>query len=385
MSVSYRNELVIVGDRVDIDNAMPSLIEGGWHVEDRDRLCVKLVNTEGCQSIPSLVAKNVSLHASMGSYGGSNLNWAYVEVSGLGYRASTSGNPHGLHTDLDHLLPKDTNSLSVAKAIEISRLKQDLELLRVTDLTPEAAAELAPHAHTLALPSLKSLTPATARELAKHRGPLLLDGLSELPVRVARELAAHHCTLSFGGLSSVTVEAIEALAAGIPHPAHPGFTTRHTGQLILDGLTHLTPELARAIAKHPHCICLGGLTALTPEVARELGVDRNGVIELRGIEHIGDEEAELLGRTTAGLMLSGLKTITPRAAAGLAKESGSLFLNGLQDIPLPVALALAEHRGYLGLWGVKSASSESLAALAEHRGPVTLGLDGGTSLGRHRN
>jgi hypothetical protein len=69
----------------------------------------------------------------------------------------------------------------------------------------------------------------------------------------------------------------------------------------------------------------------------------------------------------------------------LAKESGSLFLNGLQDIPLPVALALAEHRGYLGLWGVKSASSESLAALAEHRGPVTLGLDGGTSLGRHRN
>ena len=60
------------------------------------------------------------------------------------------------------------------------------------------------------------------------------------------------------------------------------------------------------------------------------------------------------------------------------------FLNGLQDIPLPVALALAEHSGYLGLWGVKSASSESLAALAEHQGPVTLGLDGGTSLGRHR-
>ena len=384
MSVSYRNELVIVGDRVEIDSLMPSLIEGGWHVQDRDRLCVKLVNTADCLSIPSDVEKNVSLHASMISYGGSNLNWACVEVTGLGYRASTSGNPHERLTDLDHLLPRDTKSPSAAQAIEISRLKQDVELLRVTDLTPEAAAELAPHAETLSLPSLKSLTPATARELAKHHGPLHLDGLSELPVRVARELAAHDCTLSFGGLSSVTVEAVEALVAGIPHPDLPGFTTRHTGRLKLNGLKQLTPELARAIAKHPSAIFLGGLTALTPEVARELGVDRHGFLELRGIEHIGDEEAELLGRTNGGLMLSGLKTITPRAAAALAKESGALFLNGLQDIPLPVALALAEHSGYLGLWGVKSASSESLAALAEHQGPVTLGLDGGTSLGRHR-
>jgi hypothetical protein len=232
---------------------------------------------------------------------------------------------------------------------------------------------------------MTSLTPEVARELAKHRGPLKLDRLVELSLEVAREFAASSATLSFGGLTSVDPEAIQALAAGVPHPEYGskyGRQTREFGDLKLNGLTQITPELARAIASHPRNIALNGLQELSPEVARELAADRRGFLELRGVRSISAEVAVLLGNTSAGLILSGVRRLTPGAAAGLAQTSGGLFLNGLRFLSVEVAHALATHRGHLGLLGVTQADNETVEALAEHEGPVVLGLDGGVTL-RH--
>jgi hypothetical protein len=388
MSVTYDNELVLIGAPGDINNVLPGLVEQGWWITDRDRLCVKLAHDGAPLGIPAEVATNTRLVAALYCLEVS-YNSIDLETSALGFRAhehqrGLQGPPGPCFGGLsDHEITEVTPEM----AIEIARYDGKIWLC-VTELSPEAAGLLAEHTSLLSLTGIKSLTPEIARELAKHRGPLELDRLVELPLEVAREFAASSATLSFGRLASVDPEAIQALAAGTLHPEYGvefGSRTRQFGDLKLSGLTQITPELARAIATHPRNICLNGLQELSPEVARELAADRQGFLELRGVVAISEESARFLGSTSAGLILSGIQRLTPGAAAGLAQAGGGLFLNGLRFLSVEVAQALATHRGHLGLLGVTQADEGAIEALAKHDGPVVLGIGGGVTLKNGRS
>jgi hypothetical protein len=388
MSVRYDNELVLIGEPSDIDMVLPGLIERGWWIIDRDRLCVKLAHVGEPLGIPAEITEHRKLRATLSclAIGHNSID---LETSALGFRAHE--HQRGLQTQtgpsFGGLSPHEITEVTPEMAAEMARYEGEIWLC-VTELSPEAAGLLAEHTGLLSLTGITSLTPEIARELAKHRGPLALDRLVDLPLDVAREFAASSAALSFGRLASVDPEAIQALAAGTLHPEYGvkfGRRTREFGGLDLNWLRQVTPELARAIATHPRNIGLNGLQELSPEVARELAADRRGFLELRGVVAISEESARLLGSTSAGLILSGIQRLTPGAAAGLAQTGGGLFLNGLRFLSVEAAQALATHRGHLGLLGVTQADEGAIEALAEHDGPVVLGIDGGVTIGQGRS
>jgi hypothetical protein len=383
MSVRYDNQLVLIGKASDIAIVLPGLIEQGWLIQDHDRLCIKLKHLGQPLCLPTEIATNHRLSAMLSCLE-TGYNSIRLEVSDLGFSAHEHrrGLQGLLYPSFGGIEPHEVHDLTPEVARQVAVHDRDVTLPMVTSVSPEAAAILAGHEDSLSLPGVKSLSAETAHELANHRGPLALDGLLELTVELAREFAASTATLSFGGLTRVTPEAIEVLAAGMPHPQYGQFgrRSRDFSGLQLDGLKTLSPELARAIARHPGNISLGGLQEFTPDAARELTGCRWGCLVLRGLRTLTEQVAALLGDTDVGLILSGLRRLTPGVAAGLAQTRGGLFLNGVQALSLQAAQALAGHRGHLGLVGVTEAPEEVLAALAEHDGPVVLGLEGGLTL-----
>jgi hypothetical protein len=383
MSVTYTNELVLVGEPSELNRVLPGLIEQGWLVSARDRLCVKLKYTGGPLALPSEIARNMNLHATLSCLE-TGYNSIDLETSVHGFYAHSHqrGLQGVLYPRFAGQEPHDITEVTPEMALEMAEHDGEIRLA-VTSISVDAARLLAGHTCPLVLTGITSLTPEVASELAKHRGPLLLDYLEDLPLEVAREFAASSATLSFGGLTRIDPRAIEVLAAGVPHPEHGakyGKRTREYGDLRLNGLRQISPELARAIASHPRNIALNGLEELTPEVARELAVKCEGFLELRGVRSIGEAAAALLGNTSAGLILPGIRRLSRGAAAGLAQTSGGLFLNGLRFLSLEGAQALASHRGHLGLLGITQVDAAILEALAEHEGPVVLGINGGMTL-----
>lgn len=387
MSVRYDNELVVVGESSIIDSYMPALVERGWCPTARDGLCAIFGHVGEPLGIPREIIESHRLTATLYSLE-TGCNTIALETSARGFHSyqHQRGLQGHLYPEFAGLEPHKVHDLTPEVAGQIAIYEGAVTLPKVTSVSPDVAGILASHRGSLGLPGLESLTPEVARELAKHRGPLELDGLLDLPVKVAREFTASSASLSFGGLTGLDPEAMQALAAGVPHPEHGaefGRRTREFGNLKLNGIKTLTPELAAAIAKHPQNIALNGLQELSLEVARALAADRSGFIELRGVSSISDEAAEALGATSAGLILDTLRRLTPKAAAGLAQTSGGLFLNGLRFLSPEVAHALARHRGHLGLLSVTEATDEALDALSKHDGPVVLGLQGGMTLERH--
>ena len=88
-------------------------------------------------------------------------------------------------------------------------------------------------------------------------------------MEVARELARHEGDLSLDGLSTITPEVAHELA-------------NYDGEwLSLDGLTSISVEVARELAKHDgEWLSLDGLTSITEEVARELAMNEEIDFEL---------------------------------------------------------------------------------------------------------
>jgi hypothetical protein len=383
MSVTYTNELVLVGEPSELNRVLPGLIEQGWLVSARDRLCVKLKYTGGPLALPSEIARNMNLHATLSCLEtGYNSIDLETSVHGFHTHSHQRGLQGVLYPTFGGQEPHDITEVTPEMALEMAEHDGEIRLA-VTSISVDAARLLAGHTCPLVLTGITSLTPEVASELAKHRGPLLLDYLEDLPLEVAREFAASSATLSFGGLTRIDPRAIEVLAAGVPHPEHGakyGKRTREYGDLRLNGLRQITPEMARAIAGHPRNIALNGLEELPPEVARELAAERQGFVELRGVRSIDEAAAALLGNTSAGLILPGIRRLSRGAAAGLAQTSGGLFLNGLRFLSLEGAQALASHRGHLGLLGITQVDAAILEALAEHEGPVVLGINGGMTL-----
>lgn len=116
-------------------------------------------------------------------------------------------------------------------------------------------------------------------------------------------------------------------------------------------LSVLTVAQAETLVDCRTNLLLDGLTSVSPEVAQVLGGHGQGMLFLRG-----------------------LKTLSPEVAAALATHTqGAVFLDGLTTLSLEIATPLALHKGDLILSGVTELSPEAARAIVSHQGRLYLG------------
>lgn len=205
----------------------------------------------------------------------------------------------------------------------------------------------------------EELTVTQATTLAQDRsGRLLLDGVTSLSPEAAKELAKHDGWLSLNGLTSLSDEAAAALG-------------QHKGQLHLDGLTELSDEAAKALARHHGELSLNGLTTLTDEAAGSLAKHVGGRLYLRGVASLSTEAIKALAQRKGGgpsnkVCLDGLTSLSAEGAAVLAGTHGHNWdgrLPRLETISVDVARALAKREGGVSLEGLTELSDEAARAL----------------------
>ena len=226
--------------------------------------------------------------------------------------------PH--HLDFPYL---ETLSLESAKAIaehgEVVQIGSEtvgptLDLGKAR-LTPAIAEALLAHDGPLSLNRLKRLEPGVGDILAKHRFPVLLM-LEEIDsVALARKIFSDgHASSSVARLRTMSPEIATEYARAVPGSI-PG---------AILALETLTPEAATALGKVSDRITLRGVTHLTPEFARAL-TDRQPPVYLLGIKTLDGPDAlaiaEALASTPAPVYLGKLERVSASALAALRKKA----------------------------------------------------------------
>lgn len=97
-------------------------------------------------------------------------------------------------------------------------------------------------------------------------------------------------------------------------------------------------------------------------------VTRGQRLRIYGLETIGPELAEILGRNRHGVELLTLRAITPDIAASLARTGGPLCLDRVEALDVAMARTLAGHRDWLNLCGLTELPDDVLAELVRHAG-----------------
>ena len=178
-------------------------------------------------------------------------------------------------------------------------------------LTPAIAEALLAHDGPLSLNRLKRLEPGVGDVLAKHRFPVLLM-LEEIDsVALARKIFSDgHASSSVARLRTMSPEIATEYARLDP------------GAIL--ALETLTPEAATALGTGSRSIALRGVTHLTPELARAL-TDRRPPVYLFGIKALDGPDAvavaEALASTPAPVYMEFLEHVSAPALAALRKKA----------------------------------------------------------------
>ena len=208
---------------------------------------------------------------------------------------------------------------------------------------------------------IKQITVEDAKRLSQENtGRLLLNGLTMLSDDAAKELAKQDGWLALNGLKTLSKEAAGAFR-------------QHKGYLHLDGLTTITDEAAKALAGHAGELSLNGLVTLSDEAARAFTQHRGGRLFLKGVTTLSDEALKALGKRKGGgplfkIFLDGLASLTPGGAAEMIESHPHNWdgrLPGLKTISDDVVRVLAQRKsGGLELSGLTSISDEAAQVLA---------------------
>ena len=226
--------------------------------------------------------------------------------------------------------------------------------------------------------ALRSLTPEQARELvAKRSDTTARIGTGKAALAFARNGISLRGALMLTSLESLDAETAAVLA---------GYDE---GPLFLDGLSTLSPEVARALknfkggprsfASFGRCLSLAGLETLAPEAAASLAAFPGEALVL-GVRELPEAAFRRLMKFQRRLYLPRLARIPAGATEAITDYRGpGLSLLGLSSLSPEQARALTE----LGVkWNgrlpnVKNLTPETAAVLAEFKGP-RLELDGAT-------
>jgi hypothetical protein len=178
-------------------------------------------------------------------------------------------------------------------------------------ITPAIAEALLTHDGPLSLNRLKRLEPGVGDILAKHRFPvlLMLEEIDSVPL--ARKIFSDgHRSSSVARLRTMSPEIATEYARLDP------------GAIL--ALETLTPEAATALGKVSDRITLRGITHLTPELARAL-TDRQPPVYLLGIKTLDGPDAlaiaQALASTPAAVYLGKLERVSAPALAALRKKA----------------------------------------------------------------
>jgi formylglycine-generating enzyme required for sulfatase activity len=219
---------------------------------------------------------------------------------------------------------------------------------------------------------LTTLTVEQAKDIvAHHKGVLSFKNLPEVDLDVARVLCQYKGEVRLNGLRRLTPEVAEMLSRQ-PKAAN----------LFLNGLTEITPEVARALAvRNGGMLSLNGLTEMPPEIARELA-NVYAKLALGGVRHLSVESARELAKHRSKLTLMGLPEISDDAAEALSIHRSTFLLNGLTRLTSPVLVQslLSKSDGFVGFKAVETMTDEVAAVFAKYDGTRTYALDALTEL-----
>jgi hypothetical protein len=260
-------------------------------------------------------------------------------------------------------------------------------LPRLTSLTVESAKAIVGSNRTLVLDGFTVLPEDVAAVIGgkNSSGDLHLNGLTTLTPVVAKEISQRNGDLHLNGLTTISNDTLKALAEN-----KAGGNSRAV--VYLKGLTAISDESAAILASWPKwCGELPVLTTLSEKSALALASSRKWNGNLPSIKTIAPEVAKALAQRQGNLSLDGLTTLSDEAAKEFAKlQGGTLSLNGLKDLSVDAAAAFAQHDGRLSLNGLTTLSNGAVASLGNHKGDwlfldglTTISEDGAKSLARH--
>ena len=149
-----------------------------------------------------------------------------------------------------------------------------------------------------------------------------------------------------------------------------------TGEPVpLQGLTSLSPPVARQLIKSSDSLLLSGLLAFCDTTAHHLSFHRGRTLYLDGLRSLPDPIAQILVRHRGrGLSLDGLTSIPIPTAELLITYQGRLSLDGLRSITPSFAALLATHKGpSLSLNGITTLSQPVAEHLSTYQGDLYLG------------
>lgn len=136
-------------------------------------------------------------------------------------------------------------------------------------------------------------------------------------------------------------------------------------ELSLEGLQELDEATATTVAHFSGDLVLDTITSLSPNAARALGQHKAGKLSLNRLEVLPLEVAQALaGRPSCtSLSLNGVVEIDPGVAEALAVFSGPLSLDGVKTLTDAAARAFSQHGNILSLKGVQTLSLAAEVAL----------------------
>jgi hypothetical protein len=115
------------------------------------------------------------------------------------------------------------------------------------------------------------------------------------------------------------------------------------------------------------------VTELTIKQATELA-GRHGDLELDHLRVLSPQVADLLARSNGSIMLNGLTSLLPESAAALSQPDVFLELDGLTELPLDTALALVTPTSprALSLRGLKAVNDELAELMGQNSSHLRL-------------
>jgi hypothetical protein len=215
----------------------------------------------------------------------------------------------------------------------------------------------------LNLSGLATLTPAVARALAQYSGPLVLNGIRKVDTAIARILGSRRQDFTLlEGLEELTSRRLAKMLV---------VCGEENGDIFLNRLRKLSPEIASVLAKASCWLNFGGHAQLSPEVNQILS--RAKMVRFCGHKRLRLKHVLGLGcdgKSHDGvLVFVGTSQIDTDAAAELAKyPGGAISFMSLEAISAEAAEALAPYRGQLDIASVLEHTPEAAVILAKRTG-----------------
>jgi hypothetical protein len=199
----------------------------------------------------------------------------------------------------------------------------------------------------LNLDELASITPMQARAISEFSGDcIVLSGLEEIGPDVAKELTVlwnRDIEVTINPTKLIDPALVPVALRGLPEgdlyweweaavispevavalaseATADALLAQGYDQLMLPRLRHLRYEVAVALASTSLSLHLDGITELSPEVARVLATHQGPCLTMNGLGTISDATAREIAKHPGVLELDGLRSLSPAAARALSQK-----------------------------------------------------------------